>query len=328
MEHIFDPAVIIAFISILPASLATLLTYKISKRKFESLLASKEKENKIELKKQLTDELEKNHISYQEARKDSFQSKLTGTPLPALDDYPVESDSSGKLTLNKKKFLAAMKHVESSNNYKAANDLIYLGQSNGIARNMTSQESDLYSKFVTKFHAEELNDIDNYKDRYFEIYKKIAAGLGDTFAALDTEVVLHDVRDPLHSICEVRNTISGRHIGDPTTNFGLQLIKEYSKVTMQGRNYTNYCLTLQDGRRVKSSTMPIYDREIGLIGFLCINIDLTTLSTKKRTKKINLKLKEFCKTTHHDNIFEVIDFTHLLADAENLASPSDNDPTS
>jgi predicted transcriptional regulator YheO len=292
----------------------------IQKRKFESILVSKEEEQTIELRKTLSQELGENYLAYQEEKHKKISAKLTGTPLPALDNYPVEVNPDGQLNLNKNKFFSVMKHLEEADNFKAANDLIYLGQSNGIARNMTPQESDIYSKFINKFHAEELNDIDKYKDRYFEIYKKIVDGIGDTFAALDAEVVLHDVRDPLHSVCEVRNSISGRHIDDPTTNFGLQLIKEYSKVAMPGRNYTKYCLTLKDGRRVKSTTIPLYDSENGLVGFICINIDLTTWATKKRTRKVNIKLKEFCKTTHHDNISEVIDTGHLIANQDHTTS--------
>ncbi len=87
---------IIALISIIPACLAAILTYMIQKRKFESLLATKKEENALELKKQLSEELKKNYISLQEAKKQSLSVKLTGTPLPALDDYRKSGEKARK----------------------------------------------------------------------------------------------------------------------------------------------------------------------------------------------------------------------------------------
>lgn len=285
---------IIALIGIVPACLTSILTFLIQRKNFKDKLSEKLEEHSKNIQNK-----QEHHVT-----------KLTGTPLAALDDYPVEIGEEGNLILNPKLFLSAIRHIEKTENFKAAHDLIYLGQSNGIAQLMDENEIELYSSFVNQFRMEELVNIDKYKDSQFETYKKIVSGIGETFSGFNVEVVLHDVRDPFHSVTEVMNTISGRHVGDPTTNFGVKLIKEYSKIKLPGRNYTNYCLTLKDGRKIKSSTMPIYDNEVGLIGFVCLNIDLEKFSSKESRPKINAMFDSFCKTTHYANINEVIDSSH------------------
>ncbi|MFE2383200.1 PAS domain-containing protein, partial [Streptomyces misionensis] len=49
--------------------------------------------------------------------------------------------------------------------------------------------------------------------------EKIAVALGRMFPGL-CEVVLHDLRDPDHSIRAIENNLSGRRVGDPATELG------------------------------------------------------------------------------------------------------------
>ncbi len=44
----------------------------------------------------------------------------------------------------------------------------------------------------------------------------IAKGLSETFAPF-CEVVVHDLKKPEHSILSIHNNLSGRQIGEPTT---------------------------------------------------------------------------------------------------------------
>ena len=46
--------------------------------------------------------------------------------------------------------------------------------------------------------------------------QQVAKGLGETFAPF-CEVVLHDLRDADHSIVALHNNLSGRGVGDATT---------------------------------------------------------------------------------------------------------------
>jgi predicted transcriptional regulator YheO len=83
--------------------------------------------------------------------------------------------------------------------------------------------------------------------------EQIVEGLSKTFSPF-CEVVLHDLRDPQHSILAIHNNLSGRAAGDPTTELGLARIAdpEYPQVI------ANYQNQFSDGRQVK-----------------CMNVDLS-----------------------------------------------------
>ena len=101
----------------------------------------------------------------------------------------------------------------------------------------------------------------------------IAGAVGD-----HCEVVLHDLsqRDMNHSIYAIVNGhVTGREIGGPSTNLGLEVMKneaaEHDEFGYPGRT--------ADGRELHCSS--VYYRDAGgrIIASLCINIDLTPLQT-------------------------------------------------
>ena len=99
---------------------------------------------------------------------------------------------------------------------------------------------------------------------------QIAQGLARTFAPF-TEVVVHDLLDPAHSVLAVHNNLSGREVGHPATELGLARIAN-SEVDQVIANYPN---RFADGRQVKSTSIGIKDSEGRYIAALCMNIDLT-----------------------------------------------------
>ena len=100
--------------------------------------------------------------------------------------------------------------------------------------------------------------------------EQIAEGLSKTFSPF-CEVVLHDLRDPQHSILAIHNNLSGRAPGDPTTELGLARIADpdYPQVI------ANYQNQFSDGRQVKSTSIGIKDSSGHYVAALCMNIDLT-----------------------------------------------------
>lgn len=87
------------------------------------------------------------------------------------------------------------------------------------------------------------------------------------------EVVLHDYRDPEHSVRAVAGSITGRKVGGAMSEIGMRVLKRGA----EAENDVNYFTRAPDGRRLKCSTMPLRDSEGTLIGALCINIDITPL---------------------------------------------------
>lgn len=103
--------------------------------------------------------------------------------------------------------------------------------------------------------------------------------LGDVLGE-NTEVVLHDVSCPEHSVIAIRNGFhSGRDIGSSLTDFAYQVKsnKEY-----ENQDYlTNYRAKAK-GKEFISSTFYIKNQE-RLIGMLCLNTNTTAASNFLKT---------------------------------------------
>ncbi|MGE5629577.1 MAG: transcriptional regulator [Caulobacteraceae bacterium] len=102
-------------------------------------------------------------------------------------------------------------------------------------------------------------------------------GLAGTFGK-NCEVVLHDISNPQSSIIAIANgNISGRTVGSPMSEYGLTDLRrgkfEKSRV--------NYRKKTKDGRILKSTSLYIKDEKGKLLGFLCINYDISELMIMK-----------------------------------------------
>lgn len=100
--------------------------------------------------------------------------------------------------------------------------------------------------------------------------EQVAQGLSATFAPF-CEVVLHDLLDPKHSILAIHNNLSGRSVGEPTTELGLARIADpqYPQVI------ANYANQFADGRQAKSTSIGIKDSSGRYVAALCVNVDMT-----------------------------------------------------
>ena len=238
--------------------------------------------------------------------------RLPGQPLAAFSDiYPVRADSEGHLYLDKDRFVKAIDHLTSSPSPKAIADLVYLGQANNVTLLLDEKEKSAYSKLMDHPAFTEmrinLEQINRQRDQLLIVYKDIVDGIGQTFSGAGIEIVLHDTRDPLHSIVALQNPISGRRLGDTNTNFGLELIKDYSLVDKRGSNFVAYPLKLKDGRNVKSTTIPLFDDTFGLVGFICLNVDVSRLDAVNEPRAVMNFVERFKETLPNPKINELIE---------------------
>jgi hypothetical protein len=235
--------------------------------------------------------------------------ELPGRPLSSNPQlYPIVHDQDGNLALDTSIFMNATKFLLENDNPKAAADLLYLGQSNNINLLLNNDEKKAYAMLHQYYDYSEFEVINEYRNDLFRVYRDIVNGIGQTFSGTGIEIVLHDVRNPLKSIVAIQNPISGRRLGDPNTNFGLELIKDYSIIPHKGGSYVSYELTLNDGRKIKSTTIPLYNTRYGLIGFICLNIDISKLS---RENKVYIKefLFNFTAISENHRINEIIEIS-------------------
>jgi predicted transcriptional regulator YheO len=107
-------------------------------------------------------------------------------------------------------------------------------------------------------------------DLIIEQLRQVACGLGATFAPF-CEVVVHDLRDPDQAIIAIQNNLSGRLVGDPTTELGLARLADVSHPQV----IANYPNQFADGRRVKSTSIGIKGSDGQYVAALCLNVDLT-----------------------------------------------------
>lgn len=99
-------------------------------------------------------------------------------------------------------------------------------------------------------------------------------GIASTFGK-NCEVVLHDIRNPQSSVIAIANGhITGRSIGSPMTEYGLATLRK----GQFDKPIVNYRKKTKEGKLLKSSSLFIKDEKGKLIGFLCINYDISELT--------------------------------------------------
>lgn len=102
-------------------------------------------------------------------------------------------------------------------------------------------------------------------------------GIANTFGK-NCEVILHDIRYPQSSIISIANGhVTGRTIGSPMSEYGLAALRRGKF----DENIVNYSKKTKDGKLLKSTSMFIKDENDKLIGFLCINYDISELTIAK-----------------------------------------------
>jgi predicted transcriptional regulator YheO len=109
-------------------------------------------------------------------------------------------------------------------------------------------------------------------DEIIEITRPMVDFLAEVLGDL-AEVVLHDLRDPEHSVVAIRNGhISGRREGDSLTDYALEVLRE-----SKGQPYkVNYKGVLEDGRPLRLSSLFIKDPSTGEpVAMLSINLDIS-----------------------------------------------------
>lgn len=139
-------------------------------------------------------------------------------------------------------------------------------------------------------------------DRTIAILMKIVPSLGMLLGD-KCEVVLHDLRAPESSIIAIVNgQITGRKVGDPSTNLGLPVFEnpygDYDKY--------NYRAQTRTGKILKCSSLYFKDETGRVCAALCLNYDISELLTAENILKDFVATEAAVDETFATDIGEVI----------------------
>jgi hypothetical protein len=211
------------------------------------------------------------------------RTRLQGKPLASLPDYPIKVGEDGLLHIDLALMERATKEVLRTYNPRAAVDLLYLVEHNRSFVNQSTLLPEQLERVRRKYRRRlgdlaEPQSLLDQREHLLKQFYNITDGLGETFAGTPIEFVLHDTRDPLHSICVIKNSITGRRVGEQVSTWGEDVVLAYEQMRWTGTKHSYRLRHPRDGRELKATTIPLEDKTLGLIAFLCINIDIERLS--------------------------------------------------
>ena len=130
-------------------------------------------------------------------------------------------------------------------------------------------------------------------DHIFDHYTRVGEIISEKFSPY-LEVIIHDLRNPEHSIIAIFNShITGRKIGDGTSDIG------YKKLANElPDKIVNYENKSHSGSKMKSSSLTIRDEHNKIIGSMAFNFDLAPFEN----------IQEFFNTITKTNISQLGDF--------------------
>lgn len=111
-----------------------------------------------------------------------------------------------------------------------------------------------------------------------ENIKSIAGGIHQMLGQ-NSEVIIHDLKQPESSVIFIAGELTERDLGAPVTDLVLRTIKNESDPD----DIINYQTKTKDGRIFKSSTFFIKNEQQEVEFCLCINYDISDLLMSKRT---------------------------------------------
>jgi len=136
------------------------------------------------------------------------------------------------------------------------------------------------SPFAEHFEPRPIST-ESEEQRIIDVLAAVVESLGSTVSP-NTEVILHDIRNPSHSTHAIVNGhVTGRRLGDPiiaapVDDQGLDLLYEDQPPTDGiSASLGMYESKTRDGRRLKSSTLLLRNRQGKAFASICTNTDLT-----------------------------------------------------
>src|SRR5881396_1133588 len=221
------------------------------------------------------------------------QRRKFGRNLEEYDFYPftISRENFGEFSL--KDFRLGMHYFLKNEDRTAARQLIFIGEQNNVRTQLEPTEQKVYAQLFDKYDGKKIAD-DTHE--FLENYERMVRLIGKSFPNTGIEILLHNLADPSHSLVALENNVTGRHLRDGTTS----LLIDLKKRQIQNEDKLNYELKI-GARKFKCTTIPIYRKEFGVVGAICINVDVNYLTddVMKSKEHIESFFTNLCRTDMH-----------------------------
>ena len=204
-----------------------------------------------------------------------------GRNLEEYDFYPftVSRENFGEFSL--KDFRLGMHYFLKNEDYTAARQLIFIGEQNNVRGQLEPTEQRVYAQLFEKYDGRKVVDDTN---EYLENYVRLVRLIGKSFPSTGIEILLHNLADPAHSLIVLENNVTGRHLRDGTTN----LLIDLKRRQLLNEDKLNYELNI-GARKFKCTTIPITRKDFGIVGAICINVDVNYLTDEVMSSKESIE---------------------------------------
>jgi predicted transcriptional regulator YheO len=213
-----------------------------------------------------------------------------GRRLEEYDFYPftVTRENFGEFSL--KDFRLGMHYFLKNEDHTAARQLIFIGEQNNVRQKLEPAEQKVYAQLFEKYNGKKVTD-DTHE--FLENYERIVRLIGKSFPNTGIEILLHNLADPAHSLITLENNVTGRHLRDGTTN----LLIDLKRRQLLHEDKLNYELNI-GARKFKCTTIPITRKEYGVVGAICINVDVNYLTDEvmKNQERLEAFFRNLCRT--------------------------------
>lgn len=216
--------------------------------------------------------------------------RRSGRNLDTYPFYPFQVDPTGVPAFDLEAFRRGVRHFLRAHDYKAARQLIFLGEQHNVRGQLDAADGEAYARLFARYDGASV--VDDTRE-YLENYARIVRMVGQSFPDQGMEILLHNLADPGHSLVALENNVTGRRLGDGTTN----LLIDLKRRQRTQEDKLNYQLDI-GARRFKCTTVPIVRKEYGVVGAICINVDVNyiTESVMKDAARAEEFFRSFCHT--------------------------------
>ncbi len=221
-------------------------------------------------------------IGYTVGRKRVMTESKIDKRIEEYSFYPFVTTDNGIVEFSLPKFNEGVKYFIKNKNALASQQLIIIGEQNIVRDILSTPDLNNYLSIYNKYEGQRLL-LEN--DQFMENYKRIVTLIGKSFKGTGMEILLHNLVNPTRSVIAIENgEVTGRKIENGTTN----LLLDLKTRNHQNQDKLNYELKI-GSRLFKCTTIPIFRRNFGLVGAICINVDVNFIKNEVMNKKEKLE---------------------------------------